>query len=578
MVISKLESDILKLVKDDPSQKEVIISDNQKILVEAPAGFGKTFTMINMIKYWIATGKIKNYEKVLCLSFSVSAANRMRENIESSFKDSYSSSNLVHHVQATNFHGICRNILSKYGFLVGLKPNVDYQNVDSTNKDELKLLPLDERAFIHNEDSEISTASISQKKLYEQLSDYNAIIRNSFLPCNKLPYNAIITLTLELLINNTQICSFYRKYYRAICIDEFQDTNILGLSLIHILSGENTKLVAFGDDMQQIYQFLGAIPSLIDKTSQNSSIQYVQLTKNYRFKNNKSMQALDSQLRFYKTNLTVTQNTKIPIDALHGTSISDESAQIISFINNHPDNKCAILFSGNSLTTKKLIEKLSEKITLFNALFKDDDKQVKHFHEKALETYLNMFKSHPISQSGVQKYINTVIKSITQDSVTDSLTELLKVFIHKSIIKYSSDIRSEVISTVLSSCSLRQNLVDINEKVTVSTIHGSKGLEWDYVILANFEYHEIPNYFEIRDIGLSNEDPRLIVNSDNSEYIRNLLNKFYVAFSRARKNFIVSYSDLHWEYSYGKPVCCKAHVSPIGYLPFIQIRNIVSKN
>jgi len=47
----KMVKDTLDLVKNDSSQLKVIQSDSKNLVVEAPAGFGKTFTMINMIKY-----------------------------------------------------------------------------------------------------------------------------------------------------------------------------------------------------------------------------------------------------------------------------------------------------------------------------------------------------------------------------------------------------------------------------------------------------------------------------------------------------------------------------------------------
>ncbi|WP_054642209.1 UvrD-helicase domain-containing protein [Companilactobacillus kimchii] len=366
----KTINNVLNLAKNDSSQLEVIRNDSKKIVVEAPAGFGKTFTMINMIKYWIITGVITNYKKVLCLSFSVSAANRMKESIESSFiKDN--DKRLLRVIKATNFHGLCRTILSKYGFLVGLDVKKVYQNMDSSDKKTLSLLPKGERKVIIDLDTSIKAASISSNGLIKKIKNYNNITRTYFLTQNKLPYNSIITLTLELLIDNNQICEFYQKYFTAICIDEFQDTNILGLTLIKLLTGKNTRFVAFGDDMQQIYQFLGAIPSLIDKYSEDSNVKYLTLQNNYRFKNNIEMQLLDCQLRRYKETLNTEGYTRVSLNTIHGKDLSDEALKISEFIKKHSTYKCAVLFSNNSKTTKCLVKYLlNEEITPFNALFR----------------------------------------------------------------------------------------------------------------------------------------------------------------------------------------------------------------
>jgi len=565
----KMVKDTLDLVKNDSSQLKVIQSDSKNLVVEAPAGFGKTFTMINMIKYWILIGIITNYKKVLCLSFSVSASNRMKESIESAFSED-NNKRFSRYIKATNFHGLCRAILSKYGFLVGLDGKKVYQNMDSSDKNTLLSLPYDKRKVIIDLDTSIREATISQKKLIEKIKDYNDVIRDYFLKQSKLPYNAIITLTLELLVNNNQIRLFYQKYFTAICIDEFQDTNILGLSLIRLLTGGNTKFVAFGDDMQQIYQFLGAIPSLIDKYSEESNVEYLTLKNNYRFRDNVNMQSLDCQLRMYKNDLNNTNYTKVQLNTIHGKDLSDEAIKISRFIEKHSTHKCAILFSANSKTTKYLVNCLSKHMTLFNALFKDNDQSVIDFHDKALEIYFKLYESHPITNKEITNYITEVKNEISESNYKQSLLILLKAFIKKATKEYSRDNRSEFISTTLSSYALRQSLVDINQNIILSTIHGAKGLEWDYVILANFEYNELPNYFEIKAIGNISEGSKIVSNSDNIKNIQNLINKFYVAFSRSKKEFIVSYSDMHWEgYKYKH-----SSISPIAQLPFIDIREI----
>ena len=58
----------------DERQLEVIFSDSPRIIVEAPAGYGKTTTMISRIAYLFATGRIPNPKRILGLTFSVNAA------------------------------------------------------------------------------------------------------------------------------------------------------------------------------------------------------------------------------------------------------------------------------------------------------------------------------------------------------------------------------------------------------------------------------------------------------------------------------------------------------------------------
>lgn len=572
----ELAKNILESVKSDIKQTQVITTDSKKIIVEAPAGFGKTYTMVNMIKYWLSTNKIKNYQKVLCLSFSISAANRMKESIDESMKDAEISSQYVHSIYATNFHGLCRSMLSKYGNAVGINTAIidSYQNVDTMKNATIANLNETQKKIIRSLDNGVKNSTLSEQGLLSNIVAYNDIVRGAFLPNNQLPFNAIITLTLELLHNFNEIKLFYNRYYTAICIDEFQDTNILGLTLIHQLLGPNSRIVAFGDNMQQIYGFLGAIPSLIDKTldTQGNQLEYITLDTNYRFQNNLDMKTLDHALRTYNNDpMTLVSNLpRVHVDALHGESIENEATKITNFLSKHKKEKTAILVSQNSKTTQQLLLSLRNKISFFNALFKDDDHSFVNFQEEAAKIYQNLFSEYAIVSGEVNKYINAVNIATPSNEYKNSQLLLLKAFIKKTIHKFKGNIRSEIITSTLSFHSLKQSLNDINEPIVVSTIHGAKGLEWDYVILANFEQNELPNYFESKDIGKL-QNNLLQADKKNTAAINELINKFYVAFSRAKKKFIVSYSDTHWEKKNYQDCLCMASISCIATLPFIEL-------
>lgn len=58
----------------DEKQLDIIFSDADRIIVEAPAGCGKTTTLVSKIAYMIATKSFPQNKKVLALTFSVNAA------------------------------------------------------------------------------------------------------------------------------------------------------------------------------------------------------------------------------------------------------------------------------------------------------------------------------------------------------------------------------------------------------------------------------------------------------------------------------------------------------------------------
>lgn len=58
----------------DEQQLNVIFSESPRVIVEAPAGYGKTTTMVSRLAYLYASGGIPNPKKILGLTFSVNAA------------------------------------------------------------------------------------------------------------------------------------------------------------------------------------------------------------------------------------------------------------------------------------------------------------------------------------------------------------------------------------------------------------------------------------------------------------------------------------------------------------------------
>jgi len=70
-----------ELHSGDEKQLEVIFSESKRLIVEAPAGCGKTKTMISKVAYLLATGKISHPKKILALTFSVNAAYKIKKEL-----------------------------------------------------------------------------------------------------------------------------------------------------------------------------------------------------------------------------------------------------------------------------------------------------------------------------------------------------------------------------------------------------------------------------------------------------------------------------------------------------------------
>jgi len=83
----KIREKISDAHSEDKKQLEVIFSDSERLIVEAPAGYGKTKTMISKIAYILASGGLPIPKKILALTFSVNAAYKIKKDVAEQLPD-----------------------------------------------------------------------------------------------------------------------------------------------------------------------------------------------------------------------------------------------------------------------------------------------------------------------------------------------------------------------------------------------------------------------------------------------------------------------------------------------------------
>src|SRR5207247_10021890 len=75
---------------------------------------------------------------------------------------------------------------------------------------------------------------------------------------NAVALNGLIAETVKLLRENGELRERLRERFRHILVDEFQDTNIAQVELLHLLAAEPRNILVVGDNDQAIYRFRGA--------------------------------------------------------------------------------------------------------------------------------------------------------------------------------------------------------------------------------------------------------------------------------------------------------------------------------
>ncbi len=309
-----MNQDFLKNLNEE--QKKAVTYGNGHLLIVAGAGTGKT-TVITQRAAWLIEQGLAKPEEILVLTFTDKAAGELEERIDKLLPYGFVD------LWVNTFHAFGERILRQHGLDIGLpgdfklltqtdtwlllRENLDKFDLDyyrplgnptkfihallrhfSRAKDEM-IKPEDYANYaensILNKDNipdEIVGLDDEIKRLKEIASSYvvyNQILLNN----NSLDFGDLIFYTLELFKKRPRILDFYRKKFKYILVDEFQDTNLAQYELIKFLAEPDQNLTVVGDDDQSIYKFRGAsISNILHFKNDYPRAALVTLIKNYR--------------------------------------------------------------------------------------------------------------------------------------------------------------------------------------------------------------------------------------------------------------------------------------------------------
>jgi DNA helicase-2/ATP-dependent DNA helicase PcrA len=575
-VINPIATTIQERIEDrhqrDTKQLKVVFSTSKRILVEAPAGYGKTNTMVSKIAYMLATKQIPYPKRLLALTFSVNAAYKIKKDVSLQIpdllKDTGLNINVSEKVFVSNYHGFCRSILKKYGnkFHASLSKIDTLQSVDDSNArklmDSAKGLSFDNAKLLSEFNASVKRTDVAYLK--ENLNQYNELVVDYLLPEEVIPYNAILTLTLKLFIDFPKILEFYQRYFTTVLVDEYQDTNTLSYWLIEHLITDKSNVILLGDSLQRIYGFIGAVPDLLSASEQEFGLSKIQLDKNYRFASNPQMLQLDSNIR---RNAENSINPIIKKDALIELKItsdqSEESLKVAEkankLVQDYPDSKVAILVKQRGSNIECIIESFNQQnIPYFFCLFTDEDSEYIKFHRKCLFEFIDLIKvKNQITKKLCKIHLEKInqLYNLRRSPLIEALMCLLEIFWGKLFSDYAyleNDEKIVLAKDTFEHNSLKQYIEFTNANIIISTVHAAKGLEWDYVILPDMEEGLFPNWYGLCELCKCSSDCKLVVTKENEKKFLEELSVFYVAVTRARKQVFFSASKTQLD-KYNKP-------------------------
>lgn len=317
----------------NPEQKKAVFTVCGPVLVLAGAGSGKTSVLVNRCVNLIYFGNAYMNDKVpdgaseddlaflrafaegretdasrlrdivacdtpkswniLAITFTNKAAGELRDRITAKLGEEGQD------ICAATFHSACVRILRReiealgYGSSFAIYDSDDSQRLLKACIAELdvseKLFPPKSMAGI------ISSAKdkliTPQDFLENTQNDYRKntiakiykLYQDRLRSANALDFDDIICLTVELFEKFPDILDKYRRKYKYIMVDEYQDTNQAQYRLISLLSAGHKNLCVVGDDDQSIYKFRGAtIENILSFEEQFENAAVISLEQNYR--------------------------------------------------------------------------------------------------------------------------------------------------------------------------------------------------------------------------------------------------------------------------------------------------------
>ncbi|MFN8077813.1 MAG: DNA helicase PcrA [Kineosporiaceae bacterium] len=290
----------------NPQQREAVLHAGSPLLIVAGAGSGKTRVLTHRIGYLLAERGARPGQ-ILAITFTNKAAAEMRERVEVLVGKGAASTMWV-----STFHSACVRILRREATKVGLRSNFSiYDSADSLRLMALVCRELDldpkrhpPRGFanqvsnLKNElvDEETYATRAAEGPATEQvLAQVYRGYQNRLRQANAMDFDDLIMSTVNVLQAFDDVAEHYRRRFRHVLVDEYQDTNQAQYQLIRELVGPALpadppagalppgELTVVGDADQSIYAFRGAtIRNIVEFEQDYPDAATILLEQNYR--------------------------------------------------------------------------------------------------------------------------------------------------------------------------------------------------------------------------------------------------------------------------------------------------------
>ncbi|HSS34554.1 MAG TPA: UvrD-helicase domain-containing protein [Solirubrobacterales bacterium] len=242
----------------NPPQREAVLHGGGPLLVLAGAGSGKTRVLTHRIAYLLATGAARPGE-ILAITFTNKAAAEMRERVGQLIGRS------VRAMWVTTFHSSCARMLRADAERLGYSRGFTiYDDSDSVRmlKRVMRELGVDPKRYparaIKNKISGAKNQLIDSDTYAETVgSVFEEVVAEAFplyekrmLEANAMDFDDLLVRTVNALELFEEVRERWRRTFRHVLVDEYQDTNHAQYRLLQLLAAEHGNLMVVGDEDQ----------------------------------------------------------------------------------------------------------------------------------------------------------------------------------------------------------------------------------------------------------------------------------------------------------------------------------------
>ncbi len=285
----------------NPQQRAAVLHSGRPLLIVAGAGSGKTAVLTRRIAHLIGARGV-HPGQILAITFTNKAAAEMRERVEALVGPA------AQRMWVATLHSTCVRILRMQHALVpGLNSNFSIYDADDSRR-LLSMIARDMDLDVKKFTGRVLSNRISNLKNEligpEQAATDAEVTRNPFdevvarvyreyqvrlRAANALDFDDLIGETVRIFREHPDVAEYYRRRFRHVLVDEYQDTNHAQYALVSALVGKPggdvppSELCVVGDSDQSIYAFRGATIRNIEEFEEDyPDAESILLEQNYR--------------------------------------------------------------------------------------------------------------------------------------------------------------------------------------------------------------------------------------------------------------------------------------------------------